>query len=76
MPSHADPDCSPPGKGRLPPGGRLIIVGIGPGDEDQMTGRARDAIAGADCVIGNGLYLDQIAPLLAGNEIVRITWIE
>ena len=36
-----------------------------------MTGRARDAIAGADCIIGNGLYLDQIAPLLPGKEIIR-----
>jgi precorrin-3B C17-methyltransferase len=36
-----------------------------------MTGRARDAIAGAECIIGNGLYLDQIAPLLSGKEIVR-----
>jgi precorrin-3B C17-methyltransferase len=36
-----------------------------------MTGRARAAIAGADCIIGNGLYLDQIAPLLSGKEILR-----
>lgn len=66
MPSHADRSCAPPAKG-----GRLSIVGIGPGGQDQMTGRARDAIAGADCIIGNGLYLDQIAPLLLGKEIIR-----
>jgi precorrin-3B C17-methyltransferase len=36
-----------------------------------MTGRAREAIAGADCVVGNGTYLDQVAPLLAGKEVVR-----
>jgi precorrin-3B C17-methyltransferase len=51
--------------------GRLAIVGIGPGGRDQMTGRARDAIAGADCIVGNGLYLDQIAPLLPGKEVIR-----
>jgi precorrin-3B C17-methyltransferase len=36
-----------------------------------MTGRARAAIEGAECVIGNGLYLDQVAPLLGGKEIIR-----
>ena len=36
-----------------------------------MTGRAREAIAAADIVIGNGTYLDQIAPLLAGKEVIR-----
>jgi precorrin-3B C17-methyltransferase len=36
-----------------------------------MTGRAREVIAAADCVIGNGTYLDQVAPLLAGKEVVR-----
>ncbi len=36
-----------------------------------MTGRARDVIAGADCIVGNGTYLDQVAPLLAGKEVVR-----
>ena len=65
MPSHADRNCGLPGIGRL------SIVGIGPGGQDQMTARARDAIAGADLVIGNGLYLDQIAPLLPGKEIIR-----
>jgi precorrin-3B C17-methyltransferase len=53
------------------PAGRLIIVGIGPGSQDQMTARAREAIANADCVVGNSLYLDQIAPLLPGKEIIR-----
>jgi precorrin-3B C17-methyltransferase len=36
-----------------------------------MTGRALEAIAGADCIVGNGLYLDQIATLLAGKEVIR-----
>ncbi|MDD1670903.1 MAG: precorrin-3B C(17)-methyltransferase [Methanomicrobiales archaeon] len=51
--------------------GRLLIVGVGPGGLDQVTGRARAAIEGADCVVGNGLYLDQVAPLLAGKEVIR-----
>jgi len=36
-----------------------------------MTGRAREVIAGADCVIGNGTYLDQVASLLTGKEVIR-----
>jgi precorrin-3B C17-methyltransferase len=36
-----------------------------------MTGRAKAAIAAADCVIGNGLYLDQIATLLHGKETIH-----
>jgi len=36
-----------------------------------MTVRARDAIGSAEYVIGNGTYLDQIASLLHGKEIVR-----
>ena len=79
MPSHADRRNTPPVKGEHPQGmgksspetGRLSIVGIGPGGPDQMTGMAKEAIAGADCIIGNGLYLDQIAPLLSGKEIIR-----
>jgi len=72
LPSRADRNQDPP-PSRRPPGGKrgLSIVGIGPGGLDQMTGRAGDTIAGADCVIGNGLYLDQIAPLLRGKEIIR-----
>jgi precorrin-3B C17-methyltransferase len=71
LPSPADRNCGPPLKGRLLTGGRLSIVGIGPGGLGQMTARARDVIAEADCIIGNGLYLDQIVPLLPGKEIIR-----
>lgn len=50
--------------------GRLVIVGIGPGGLDQMTGQARKAIAAADLVIGNDTYLAQISPLLEGKEVI------
>ena len=54
----------------MPSPGRLVIVGIGPGALDQMTGRARQAIAEADLVIGNDTYLAQVRPLLEGKEVV------
>ncbi|MDD3072058.1 MAG: SAM-dependent methyltransferase, partial [Methanoculleus horonobensis] len=52
-------------------GGRLYIVGTGPGDLLQMTPRALKALGEADCVIGNGFYLDLVEPMLAGKEVVR-----
>lgn len=36
-----------------------------------MTGRAAEAIAGADIVIGNDTYLDQLGSLLDGKEVIR-----
>jgi precorrin-3B C17-methyltransferase len=35
-----------------------------------MTYRARATIAGADCVIGNDTYLEQVRPLLEGKEVI------
>jgi len=71
LPSHADRIGGSAGKGKKSRRGRLSIVGIGPGGLNQMTGRACEVINKADCVIGNGLYLDQIAPLLNGKEVIR-----
>lgn len=54
----------------MPSPGKLVIVGIGPGALDQMTGRARQAIEEADLVIGNDTYLAQIRPLLEKKEVI------
>ncbi|KAF5057760.1 Cobalt-factor III methyltransferase [anaerobic digester metagenome] len=54
----------------MPSPGRLVIVGIGPGAIDQMTGRARDALNEADCIIGNDTYLEQIRPLIKDKEVI------
>jgi precorrin-3B C17-methyltransferase len=51
--------------------GSLAIVGIGPGSPDQMTMRALKVIAGAEIIIGNETYLDQLKEFLAGKTIVR-----
>jgi precorrin-3B C17-methyltransferase len=50
--------------------GKLFIVGTGPGRPDQMTLRAREAIAISDYVVGNDLYLDLIQDLLPGKEVI------
>jgi precorrin-3B C17-methyltransferase len=55
----------------LPSPGKLYIVGIGPGGPEQLTGRAREVLLGSDYVIGNDTYITQLAPLLAGKQIIR-----
>jgi len=60
LPSHTEP-----GKGCL------SIVGLGPGRLEYMTPRALRAIAAADYVIGNALYLDPLEPLLTGKNVMR-----
>ncbi|MBK1646107.1 precorrin-3B C(17)-methyltransferase [Thiocapsa imhoffii] len=50
--------------------GKILLVGLGPGDLEQMTGRAQAAIAAAEVVIGYRTYLRSIAPLLTGKTVV------
>ena len=50
--------------------GTLYVVGIGPGGHEHMTFAAREAIEGADTVVGYKTYLDLIEPLLAGKDVV------
>ncbi|WP_298440245.1 cobyric acid synthase [Geobacter sp.] len=49
---------------------KLYVVGIGPGDLDQMTFQANEALDAAQVVVGYKTYLELIEPLIAGKEIV------
>ncbi|MBI5694348.1 MAG: precorrin-3B C(17)-methyltransferase [Nitrospirae bacterium] len=51
-------------------GGRLAVVGIGPGSELDMTPRARAAIENSDTVVGYTTYIKLVRPMLAGQEVV------
>lgn len=51
--------------------GKLFLVGIGPGELNQMTPAAQTAINQADAVIGYSLYIDLIDPLLRAGQIVE-----
>jgi len=53
--------------------GRLFLVGIGPGDAEHMTIRARQAIAQSEVVIGYQTYIDLIKPFLFQKEVVATT---
>lgn len=49
---------------------KLYVVGTGPGDLARLTSEARDALAAAEVVVGYTSYLDLVAPLLSGKEVV------
>ncbi len=50
--------------------GKLFVVGIGPGDPLDRTHRAEAAIIGSNVVVGYRQYVDLIADLTKGKEIV------
>jgi len=51
--------------------GKILLVGFGPGGEEQMTFRARAAIEEADVVIGYTTYIKLVRDLLDGKEVIR-----
>lgn len=50
--------------------GKLTVVGLGPGNFDDMTPRALNAIRQADVVVGYNTYIQLIRPLLNGKEVI------
>jgi precorrin-3B C17-methyltransferase len=48
----------------------LSIVGIGPGDDVHLSGRARQVLNAAEVVVGYRTYIDLIRPLIAEKRIV------
>ncbi len=50
--------------------GELYVVGFGPGHFDHLTFRARQVIGQADVVVGYRTYIDLVADLLEGKEII------
>lgn len=51
--------------------GKLYIVGIGPGGTEHLTKKAEKALLSSEYVIGNGTYLDQIAPVIKNIKLIR-----
>lgn len=48
-----------------------MLVGLGPGSHDYLTGRARAAIAEADTIIGYATYIRLVKDLLDGKEVIK-----
>ncbi|MDP3106011.1 MAG: precorrin-3B C(17)-methyltransferase [Candidatus Methanoperedens sp.] len=51
--------------------GKLYIVGIGPGGTEHITKKAEKALLSSEYIIGNGTYLDQIAPVIKNIKVIR-----
>jgi len=51
--------------------GKIMLVGLGPGSQEYMNGRALAAIAEADTVIGYATYIRLVKDLLDGKEVVK-----
>lgn len=51
--------------------GKLYLVGIGPGNLEQITPAAKTAIIEADVVIGYNLYIDLIKSLKRSGQIIE-----
>lgn len=49
---------------------KIYCISLGPGEIDGMTYKARKAIASCDVIVGYTLYLELIASLIEGKEIV------
>lgn len=47
---------------------KLYVVGIGPGDEKNMTAACRDALGQADIIVGYFKYVELIKPLYPGKR--------
>jgi cobalt-precorrin 5A hydrolase/precorrin-3B C17-methyltransferase len=62
--SRHDIDAQAVGRAR----GQLFVVGIGPGDAAWRTPEAEAALAQATDVVGYGLYLDLLGPILNGKR--------
>ena len=47
---------------------KLYAVGLGPGNEEFMTGEAKNALAAADLICGYTVYVDLVKPLFPEKE--------
>jgi precorrin-3B C17-methyltransferase len=69
-----DPGADPPASAPPPataPRGKIFLVGLGPGAEDYLSLRARQALAEAEVIIGYGTYIKLIQHLLTDQEVIR-----
>lgn len=50
--------------------GKIYVVGIGPGSQEQMSPKAFNAIKNAEVVVGYSAYIELVETLLAGKTVV------
>ncbi|MBK1734469.1 precorrin-3B C(17)-methyltransferase [Halorhodospira abdelmalekii] len=59
-----------PGQAPLKDGGKISVVGIGPGDRSLLCPRAEQAIRSAEIVVGYKTYLAIIADLITTQQVI------
>ena len=50
--------------------GKLMVVGLGPGGSDDMTGRARKALEACDVIVGYPVYVDLVRDEFPEKEVL------
>lgn len=50
--------------------GRITVVGIGPGNEEQMSPKAKKALEASDVIIGYSAYIELVEHLLVGKTVI------
>ena len=50
---------------------KFYVIGIGPGAPEEMTIRAKQALAEADIIAGYGTYIDLVKPLFPDKEYLQ-----
>ena len=53
-------------------GGKLFLIGLGPGDAALQTSSALDALTNCDVLVGYRGYIDQVSGLIEGKELVSM----
>jgi precorrin-3B C17-methyltransferase len=51
--------------------GKLYVVGVGPGNHDHMTFRAKEVIGEANVIIGYDTYVSLVEDLIEGKQVHR-----
>jgi len=50
--------------------GKLFLVGLGPGDLDYLTPRARKALSESEVILGYRIYIEPLGEIVRGKEVV------
>lgn len=51
--------------------GKLYVVGVGPGNHDHMTYRAKSVIEESQIIVGYDTYVSLVEDLIEGKEVYR-----
>ncbi len=51
--------------------GKIMVIGLGPGNLEYLTARARHAIKECDTIIGYSVYVALLAELISDQEVIR-----